>query len=499
MNETYVYQTTKDDFRVRYELYVPQNDDFEIRVQKFISEYEQAVKEADKLTNTADGIDYAIAITSGIIAGLIDSFIVGEWDFSKAKAVSNEKINKKIQGFAEKNGLREWVQEANAKGGKKRDPDRLETAIEFLEKKFPLPGDSPWLQTGYDKYGNMVQEKRISPKSHHLDDLSHHPTIVGLVYCIYTQFTKQSIYYNSDGKKITIPITIEENGLLEGKTPTAKVGCGFINWCINVARNRSGHLMSDMGGSKNTSGSGMGLPGTIMSLLKELSSLPGLRDTDFTKKLSNAYKNGIGDGKNQINLGAFNCLFEGANNKVDLRTENAIAHELKRQSLPVAINEVIVRCCYFLRHFIIELKEKNDIEKVDFKRILPVNNRTIVRMITISSGVFELVDIADALIRGAVESKGNGGIFVKSAILRVNFVGIGRFAIACGTDVLMEAKKGRIDLALVSGDVAITAASLVKTIDQNEVDNNEIKEEIKTMKKANSAFKWLMNRTGRSL
>ena len=35
MNETYVYQTTKDDFRVRYELYVPQNDDFEIRVQKF--------------------------------------------------------------------------------------------------------------------------------------------------------------------------------------------------------------------------------------------------------------------------------------------------------------------------------------------------------------------------------------------------------------------------------------------------------------------------------
>ena len=39
----------------------------------------------DRLTNHADGIDYAVAVTSGIITGIIDATVVGEWDFQKAK------------------------------------------------------------------------------------------------------------------------------------------------------------------------------------------------------------------------------------------------------------------------------------------------------------------------------------------------------------------------------------------------------------------------------
>ena len=40
-----------------------------------------------------------------------------------------------------------------------------------------------------------------------------------------------------------------------------------------------GHLVSDMGRLKNTPGGGMGVPGVLVSLLHEVSSLPGLKDS----------------------------------------------------------------------------------------------------------------------------------------------------------------------------------------------------------------------------
>ncbi len=56
----------------------------------------------DKLTNHADGIDYATAVTCGLVTGIIDALFVGEWDFKSAKAASNEEINNRIIDFAKK-------------------------------------------------------------------------------------------------------------------------------------------------------------------------------------------------------------------------------------------------------------------------------------------------------------------------------------------------------------------------------------------------------------
>jgi hypothetical protein len=39
----------------------------------------------DKLTNEADKLDYIAAVVSGVIAGLIDSFFVGETEIDKDK------------------------------------------------------------------------------------------------------------------------------------------------------------------------------------------------------------------------------------------------------------------------------------------------------------------------------------------------------------------------------------------------------------------------------
>ncbi len=374
--------------------------------------------EIENYTNHADGLDYTIAVASGIVAGLIDSFFVGKWDFENAKAISNKEINEKIMDIARKEGY---------------TGDRLPGAIDKLEKNFMLLGDNAW--KGLDK--------GISAKTHHLDDFSHHPTPVGLIFAIVAQFTNTGHYSNSEGK--FIPIKLDDNGLV-GTTPPAKIFCGIFNWCINVVKttkNWQGHLLSDMAGSKNTAGAGMGLPGPILSTLKEFSALPLVNETDFAKNISKAFVHGIGAEKNQQDLGIFNNLFEGASSKVDLRTENAIAHELKRQALPVIINECLVRGFYFIRKLVSEIREKNRIDLIDWKSTLPFKNRTIVRMLTISSGTFMAIDLADATIRAAIEAKGFNPATAGAFILRVNFVGIGRFVVACTSDAYLGSNKAR--------------------------------------------------------
>ena len=65
-------------------------------------------------------------------------------------------------------------------------------------------------------------------------------------------------------------------------------------------------------------------------------------------------------------------------------------------------------------------------------------------MLTISSGTFVVVDMADAAIKAAIKSSGNIANFASSFVLRVNFVGIGRFVIALGSDIGMEFQRQRV-------------------------------------------------------
>ena len=95
-----------------------------------------------------------------------------------------------------------------------------------------------------------------------------------------------------------------------------------------------------------------------------------------------------------------------------------------------------------------ELKDKqvqsfSELNKIEWKKTLPFNNRTIARMLTISTGTFVAVDLADAAIRSAVKSNGNAVAFGKNFILRVNFVGIGRFFVAVSTDIKMGIERNQ--------------------------------------------------------
>ena len=406
-------------------------DDANRHIDKIKARIESLNNEIDRLTNHCDGIDYITAVVCGVVAGIIDSIYVGEWNFKSAKDKANADINKEIEEFAKKCGYKD-----NGKG--------LQGAIEFLEKKFPLPGDNEW---------KFIDDSKISASSHHLDDYCHHPTIVGLICCIIVQFTGKTTYHNRDGVKIPeIDVEVNEYGELYGNSPVSRLFCGVVNWfiiCAKTIANAKGHWMSDLAGSSHSKNGGAGLPGSFMSLLKELAPIFNSKDKDgnrvnaFAESLRKAYQNGIGTGKNQVNLGVFNSLFEGASSKFDYRTERAVKNLLKKQTVPIIINEALVRGVYFIRRLIQEVKTKKGFRNIEWRKILPYNNRTIARMMTISVGTFCACDIGDATIRSGIKNGFNvyNPKFWSDTILRVNFVGIGRFAIAITTDIGMGIKR----------------------------------------------------------
>ena len=388
-------------------------------------------KDIDRLTNHADGLDYALAVTCGVITGIFDATVVGEWNFKEAKKETYTETNKRVIGFAQKHpDYSSFCKNAlEGKGSprlKPKNPNRLETAIAFLEWKYPLPGDGAYKQ---GKYG-------IGAKTHRLDDLCHHPTLVGLVCSIIVQFSGSTLYVNSHGEDVPIPITVNEYGNFVGTNFVTKLFSGVINWFISCAKtvaNRHGHMMSDIA-------TPAGVPGSFLSMITELASIPCFRDEKFLSQLRHAYTKGIGTRKGQVDLGVFNSLFDGAKSNFDMTTEKAIARELKRQAKPVIINEILVRGVYFVRRFISELKEKQGFNDFEWNKVVPFRNRTIVRMMTIATGTFTAIDMADAAIH-AVGKSVDTTTFLSNMLLRVNFVGVGRFAIAIGTDTGMGISK----------------------------------------------------------
>ena len=54
--------------------------------------YGETQAEIAQLANTGDGIDYAVAVCSGIFAGLIDIIWVGEFSIDRANEWGNQKI-----------------------------------------------------------------------------------------------------------------------------------------------------------------------------------------------------------------------------------------------------------------------------------------------------------------------------------------------------------------------------------------------------------------------
>lgn len=487
-----------DGFEVQFEL-LPVIDIDEIQERKEILESLNSIDaqqkilsqridvlntDIERLTNYADALDYSVAVGCGILCGLIDSFFVGEFDFDEALQKSKERVNKYVESKAEKIRTSETVKKAieNAKRkaaekGKKLSKEEIEEikkkvtegvankfkkvisgdaengtvnairrSITKLEEKYKLPSDNAFKGI-----------KGMNSASHHLDDLAHHPTLLGLVAAIIGELFRAGIFVDKNGDwhiewlgfdkedrkrwlELLAPIVVagliawllnvvnsKYKDEIDQKLPApirkiikslanAPLAITILNSIRNVFTNWWGHLASDMAGSKSSPGAGMGIPGLFVSIIKEISSVPPLNFTGLPKIVDEIY----------------------TQNRFDMRAELAVINELGRQAIPVLLGDLIVRSFYFVSHLISELSNKDSFKDVNWRNVIPLNNRTIVRMMTIESGTFTAIDIADAAIRSTIKNgTPENPLFWKDMILRVNFIGVGRFAVALSTDILM--------------------------------------------------------------
>lgn len=397
-------------------------EEIDARLDEIDCQIDSLDSSIDKLTNHADKLDYSVAVACGILTSLLDVFL-GEY----IKKSANQTINKQVIDAAKNDkidaSIKKAEEQARSKGQKlssnikdnirnsvnaqfspqpndqgivseEEEKRILSKAIRYFECRKKSPTDSVWNYKG----------SSITADSHHIDDLSHHASIVGLIASIMTQFTKHGYFSDHSANYLSLEIDASSGNLIGHNVPT-KIICGFTNWFW--------HLISDVAGtSGKNAGAGMGIPGPIVSLAKEISMLPGIKKTDLSECINNVFKDGM-----------------------DFRSEIA-------QSIPVLMNEIIIRIFYSVRRFIVEYKSKKTISEINWRLIKSSGNKTLARMLTISTGVFEAVDLLDALVEGAIHSKANWAEFGRQVVMRLNFVGIGRFTIALGTDTFMELCKG---------------------------------------------------------
>ncbi|MBS4999711.1 MAG: hypothetical protein KHZ32_06765, partial [Actinomyces sp.] len=361
--------------------------------------------EYDPNTSPAQARDYIFAAASGALMGALSVLWQKDINLAEARRYGEEKLKEVVIGAAQRTGL------------DKENPS-IEDAIHFLEKTYPFVGDKLTAA-----FGGGLQ--------HHLRDFSHHPSPVGLVCSILMQFTGKGIGTKTDGSFaiFDLPADAMKDGLLVGRDVPEKILYGTVNWLF--------HLISDMAGSSSTPGAGTGIPGPLLSFLKEASSLPFFRD------LSIGYEGKIRTLSQWISK-AFNGTLlkdqDGNPLRFDLRTEVGLAIEVLTQVPAVLANECIVRGFYTITRFIDELRRADvssvkDLGRINPSRFLPLNSRALTRMLTVASGAFVVINTSIVTVRAAVKGAASGEVgAVPLLFMRLNYVGIGRFAFAVRAD-----------------------------------------------------------------
>ena len=348
----------------------------------------------DLLSSQADSLDYIVAIASGIVCGILDILWVGEFDLAHGRSIASDKVDSFVKNTAEMLEGKTF--------------DDVKSAVQALEKHFPIPSDGNTSDFG-------------GGKQHHLRDFAHHPTIVGLAFSLLTQFTEKSYGTDVNGRFITVDVP-EKSKPFIGKDIPEKILMGTIIWFF--------HLVSDIAGSSSTAGTtgGTGIPGPLLALAKEVSAIPFFKNIKVDDDMSmSLFLSKLFNGTLMMKRDEKGQIVKDSIIKFDLRGELGVAVELCKQAVAVVANECFVRAFYFIRHLAMEMKENHvgcfaDMKMIDWDTVKPLNNPTIARMLTISTGVFTVLDIGEA-------------IATQKYWVSINYVGIGRFAVAISSDV----------------------------------------------------------------
>lgn len=210
------------------------------------------------------------------------------------------------------------------------------------------------------------------------------------------QFQNSSTFV-TEGELITLH-QADAHFELRGRNVPSKLFAAFSNWI--------GHLISDVSGSSSSKGRGMGIPSPLWTWVNSTIAIKKKLRLPVSKFDQNVYK---------LALEIFN---EG----YDLRFQTA-------QTIPVFINELLVRFLYSLRrmtYYFSTHEPGNDSFKEIWKVAEPFTHPTVKRMLTVAHATFCLIDVTDASIRSF-----RLGVFQSAEFfLRFNLIGVGRLTIS---------------------------------------------------------------------
>lgn len=316
------------------------------------------LKEKEWKLSTCDRYDFMIAGFSGVIAGIIDVFFVGNPSLSKLGSLTDDGADELVKKFAKVSGWKPKIDNEN----------NVASAIGFLEGKF---------RVNYDQRNTTDVNKlfKMGTKNHHIKSLSHSPDIIGLFFSILNQFTSTATFV-SEGKIFNID-TSDGKFELKGNNFIEKLFCGFCNWI--------GHIMSDLSGSsggrgKINAGRGSGIPIPFMELFLMC---------DFGK-----FQNG--NDRQTLAVTMTRVFQEGYDARFGVT-----------MSIPVLIQELMIRSLWVIK--------KRYFEKKDWKECIPTEKHGDLRlMLLIGYTTFCLIDGIDAGFR-------SGGNMVQF-ILHLNYV-----------------------------------------------------------------------------
>lgn len=283
-----------------------------------------------------DKYDYLIAVGCGVIAGIIDVFLVGAPGDSKLQNWTDAQVDKTVMLFAKTCGWSPQIGKEN----------NVASAIGFLEKKFPVNYD----QRHTGDVGNLFN---MSTKNHHMKSLGHSPDIIGLFFSILNQFTSTSSFIHN-GQLITIKT---KNFELQGHNFISKLFCGVANWF--------GHIMSDIAGSSGASkrGSGVVIPFYELFQLCDFGSFQ------------------IGENKNTLATVATKVFQEGYDARFGIT-----------MAIPVVMCDLTIKLTWAIKHYFYH--------KRPLVECIPTKKHDDLRiMLIIGNGTLCLMDGADAAIR----------------------------------------------------------------------------------------------------
>lgn len=346
----------------------------------------------EMLSSQADSLDYIVAAASGVLCAALDILWVGEFSLEKGRNIAADQTD----NFVKKT--------AKLFGG---PSDDLKSSVKFLEEKFPLASDGKT-----PGFGGGLQ--------HHLRDFAHHPTLAGLVFSLLTQFTYKSYGTDTAGNFLVLDVP-EKSRIFIGEDIPQKILYGTVIWFF--------HLVSDVAGSSSTAGltGGTGIPGPLLSLAKEISAIPFFRNMKVGEDTLSVMLSKLFNGTLLAQHDADGKIIKDTVLKFDFRGELGVTVELGKQAVPVIADECIVRGFYFIRRFAMEMRRINprtldDIKQINWSAVKPSKNPTISRMLTVSTGVFTTIDIGEAIAS-------------QKYWVGVNYIGVGRFAVAIGEDI----------------------------------------------------------------